>query len=214
MKKSSFQKTFDRFSDETTLYRSLAADIRKSAFKVSGGRKGKHRLTEALAVKIYAAWEVFSENLLIDCLNRDTSRYAEHKGMNLSKHLSRDVCELMVTGFGYLDVKSVSFLKGLANDIIASPYNAFGQIATEDAQRIEDFCKIRNYLAHGSRKAKRALRKVYQDKHGLNKFLEPGEFLVALDPKAAPGKETRLAVYLDAFSNAADAMEDHLLTKP
>ena len=193
------------------LYGSLAADIRSAAFKVTGGSDGKHKLIEALAVKVYAAWEVFSENLLIDCLNRDTSQYAEHKGMNLSKHLSRDVCELMVTGFGYLDVKDVGSLKGLARKIIASQYNAFEQIAKEDAQRIDDFCKIRNYLAHGSRQARGALEEIYQKKHRLKQFAEPGKFLFAFDPQTVQGKETRLAVYLDAFSNAADAMENYLL---
>ena len=213
MNKSSFPKTFDRFSAEMALYGSLAADIRSAGFKVTGGDTGKHKLVEALAAKVYAAWEVFSENLLIDCLNRDTSQYAEHKGMHLSKHLSRDVCELMVTGFGYLDVKDVGSLKGLARKIISPQYNAFDKVAGDDAQSIDDFCKIRNYLAHGSRQAKSALGKVYQDKHGLRKFLEPGKFLFAFDPQTTQGKETRLAVYLKAFSNAANAMEDHLSTK-
>ena len=214
MKKSSFQKTFARFSTEMTLYGRLVADLRTADFKIRDGMNGKRTIVEALAVKAYAAWEVFTEDLLIGCLNRDTSQYAKHKGMTLSKHLSKDACELMITGFGYLDVKDVGNLKGMASKILTPEYNPFGEIRRADAQRIDDFCKIRNYLSHGSRQSKHTLEKVYQDRHKVYRFVEPGQFLFAFERQAGQGTLTRLQVYLDAFSNAAAAMEGFLLRSP
>ena len=214
MKKSSFQKTFAQFRLEVAAYAELVADCRKPDFNVSGGISGKHTIIEALAVKSYAAWEVFTEDLLIGCLNRDTSRYAEHKGMKFSKHLSRDLCELMITGLGYLDVKDVGTLKGIANKVLVPEYNAFAEISSADAQRIDDFCKIRNYLSHGSRQSKSTLARVYADRHQAHRFIEPGQFLFAFDRQTGQGKLTRLQAYLMAFSNAAVSMENFLLKRP
>ena len=214
MKKSSYQKIFSEFRAEMALHNQLAAEFRQAAFKVGSGIAGKHKVIEALAVKAYADWEVFTEDLLVGCLNRDTSRYAEHKGMKLSKHLSRDLCELMVTGLGYLDVKDVGNLKGIANRVLVPAYNPFGEIDGADARSIDDFCKIRNYLSHGSRQAKIALERVYQDRHGVNRFVEPGKFLFAIDRQEGQGKLTRLQVYLSAFSTAAEDMAGYLLRRP
>ena len=80
-----------------------------------------------------------------------------------------------------------------------------------DARSIDDLCKIRNYLSHGSRQAKSTLERVYQDKHQINRFVEPGKFLFAIDRQHGQGRLTRLQVYLDAFSNAAKSMQDFLL---
>ena len=214
MKKSSFQKIFSEFDTEMMLHGKLVAEFRQAGFTVSSGIAGKHKVIEALAVKAYADWEVFTEDLLVGCLNRDVSRYAEHKGMKLSKHLSRDLCELMLTGFGYLDVKDVGNLKGIANRVLVPAYNPFGEISSADAQRIDDLCKVRNYLSHGSRQSRHILAKVYQDRHGVNRFVEPGKFLFAFDRQAGKGQLTRLQVYLTAFSNAATAMEAYLLRSP
>ena len=210
MKKSSMTATFKRFFDETGLYGLLLAKIAEPDFKVIGDSREKHKLAEALAIKTLTAWEVFIENLLIDCLNRDTSQYASHRDMRIPKHLPRDVCELLLTGVRFLDIKNTGDLKRIAKNTIVPRYNPFKEIKGRDSSKIDEFYQIRNYLAHRSRSSKHILRGIYQNRHGIGGFTEPGKFLTGFDGTRKPEKVTRMQTYLSAFFNAAETMENYL----
>ena len=210
MKKASFKKTFHVFHSEADMYGALMQDIVGFSFQGQQSTKRKQKLMEAIAIRIHVAWEVFIENLLIDCLNQDTSQYASYQGMNLRKHLSRDTCELLLTGIRFLDIRGVGNLKATAKNIIVEKYNSFGAIDKEDASLIDEFYVIRNYLAHQSRMSRRRLQtEVYEKGHQISRFIDLGRFLSASSNrrKSDQGQSTRLQIYLGAFVNAADAME-------
>ena len=168
----------------------------------------KREIFEAFVLKIHAIWEIFVEGLLVDCLNKDTSQYAEYMGFKrLRKHLPRNQCEAMVLGMGYLDFRDVSDIKGKAKNILVSQYNPFAIIKNPALKRMNEFYCIRNYIAHYSEPAKRSIWKIYKNTYKMKRFHEPGHFLMAWDKRT---KQIRFDDYMNAFLDTAIEMAEFL----
>lgn len=168
----------------------------------------KKQIHEAFVLKIYVAWEVLVENIFIECLSRDPSKYAEYKGIRLAKRLTKDVCRSLVSGLGYFDFKDTGDLKGKAKKVLAPRYNPFKMIPSDEGKKIDEFCVIRNYLAHYSDSSKQSLMRMYRNNYNLT-FREPGDFLFDIVEFVELGKrykQTRFANYTNAFMKAADEM--------
>ena len=162
----------------------------------------KKQIHEAFVLKIYVAQEVLVENLFVECLSRDPSKYAEYKGIRLAKRLTKDVCRSLVSGLGYFDFKDTGDLKGKAKKVLAPRYNPFKMIPSDEGKKIDEFCVIRNYLAHYSNSSKQSLMRMYKNKYSLT-FREPGDFFFEFDKQ---DKQIRFANYTNAFMKAADEM--------
>lgn len=178
-----------------------------SAKRVVATKAEKEDMLEAFVLRVASSWEVFVQNLLTDCLHRDTSAYAKHMGMTVRRRLSWGVCEAMITGLDYFDYKSVAQVRGIGRKILVPPCNPFDAIPKAAARRIDEFFTIRNYLSHYSDRARRALMASYRRNHGLVRFREPGSFLYA-DNRIT--RQIRLNDYIGAFRDAAIAMADKL----
>lgn len=206
MRKSSFEVTLGAF------YSNMEMDIKflvkvQEAKQVVKSLREKREVFEAYVFKICANWEIFSEVLLIDCLNKDTTRYREFTGFKIPINISRETCKAIILGTGYLDFKSVSDLKRQARQVLVSQYNPFKEILGPNGEKIDEFFTIRNYLAHYSDAAKRSLEKIYRDRYSLRSFREPGEFLLAKDREE---RLPRMGVYIDNFIDTAEIMEKFL----
>jgi len=162
----------------------------------------KKQIHEAFVLKIYVAWEVLVENLLVECLSCDPSKYADYKGIKLAKRLTKNVCRGLISGLGYFDFKDIGDLKGKANNILIPKFNPFTKIPRDAGNKIDEFCVIRNYLAHYSDKSRQSLKRMYKNKYNLQ-FREPGEFFFEFDKQ---NKQIRFANYTNAFMKAADEM--------
>jgi len=177
--------------------------------KIEGAKKvvksvdEKRNVFEAYVFRICANWEILIEDLLIDCLNKDTSQYKESTGFGIPKHLSRETCKAMILGVTYIDFRSVSDLKRMAKRILVPQFNPFKGIPRSNGEKIDEFFALRNYLAHYSDAARRRLDNIYRNRHGLKSFREPGDFLLAKDKvHGIP----RMAVYINNFIDTADIM--------
>ena len=166
----------------------------------------KKHIHEAFVLKIYVAWEVLVENLLIECLSRDPSKYAEHKAIKLPKRLTKDVCRGLISGLGYFDFKDTGDLKGKAKRVLVTKFDPFAKIPSDAAKRIDEFYVIRNYLAHYSESSKQSLMRMYKNKYNLP-FQEPGDFFFGFDKH---NKQIHFANYTNAFLKAADVMAEFL----
>lgn len=202
MKKSSFQKSLDNF------YINMGGDITflmkiEEAKMVVKSIDEKRAVFEAFVFRICANWEILVGDLLIDCLNKDTSQYKEFTGFGISKHLPRETCKAMILGVTYVDFKSVSELKKMAKRILVPQFNPFQKIPRSNGDKIDEFFTLRNYLAHYSDAAERSLDRMYKNRHGLRSFREPGDFLLALDKTRGM---IRMAVYIENFLETADIM--------
>lgn len=206
MKKASPETTIDIFLSNLYFYIELLNKIYTAKYIVSTSEE-KEIIFESLLLRIHAHWETFIEDILIDCLNRDTSKYVEYTGFKLPKHVSRDLCSAILIGTKYLDFRSVGEVKKLANNILVDSYNPFKTISKTVAGKIDDFTKLRNYLSHQSFAAERTLMKMYKSRYKLQSFRSPGNFLLVWDKRT---NQTRFGNYIDAFLEATDQIAKFL----
>jgi len=206
MKKSSTEKTFDNF--ETWLY-TYTVFLNKilNAKRVVATKWEKEELLEAFVLRVVSVWEIFVENLIIDCLNKDTTKYGSYMDLRLPKNLPRAQCEAMLNGLAYLDFPNVGSLKSTARHVLVPTSNPFQAIPKAAERRIDEFLRMRNYLAHYSTRSRRALKDAYRRNHGLIVFREPGHFLYASRGK---GGQPRFGDYVDSFFDAAKTMRKFL----
>ena len=198
MRKSSLELTFDNFVGWLKWYAEFLEKTYHSR-RVVRTKLEKTEIFEAFVSRIDAIWSIFVKDLLIDCLNRDTSQYARHTGTTLPSHLPRDQCKAMLVGLRYLDFKSTGDIKKVTRDVLVAVNNPFKKIPKSACKRIDEFYKIRNYVTHYSDFAKRAISKMYRTEYGMKRFREPGEFLMAMDQSHG---HIRLANYINAFIDA------------
>lgn len=213
MRKSPFKDTFNRFYTRMVWYIDFLEKI-SNAKRVTLTPTEKKEILEAFVFKVYVTWEILVQDLLIDCLNQDTSQYAKHKNTNLPRYLSRNVCKNFISGLDYFNFTDTDDIKGKARKILVFQYNPFDNKHKEirevkdDIKKIDEFREIRNYLAHYSSHSKQKLLAIYKSKYSLEKFCEPGNFLSAFDKKT---EQTRFRNYTKAFFNAANAMDEFLI---
>lgn len=171
----------------------------------------KKQIHEAFVLKICATWEILAENVFVECLLRDTSKYEERKGITLPRKLTKDICKGLISGLRYFDCGNMSGLKGKANNFLAEHYNPFKKVPPDVSTKINEFYLIRNYIAHRSDTAKQALKRMYK-KYKM-RFRLPCNFLfdtVEFIEFGERGKELRFANYSKAFEKAADEMATFL----
>jgi len=204
VRKTSLALEFDDFNDSLQTYRAFAGKI-ASAQHTIRYKWEKTELLEAFVLRLVTLWEVFVENVVVACLNRDTSQYAKSRGLVLRKHLSADECRAILTGLGYFDCRSVGEIQGIGRQVLV--VNPFAVIPKPTCRKIDELIIMRNYLAHYSGKAKRRLDTVYKNTYHMKQFRQPGNFLWA-DTKQ--GGQMRFYGYLDALSDAASAMRTSL----
>ena len=77
--------------------------------------------------------------------------------------------------------------------------NPFLTIPTSSTKKIDEVYRIRNYLSHYSQKSRRSLMALYRGEYEMDRFYEPGRFLLAYDGR-------RLWTYFDAFERASNQM--------
>lgn len=169
----------------------------------------KREIFEAFVLKVHVTWEKFVIKLLIDCLNRDSSQYAEYMGFKkLKKHLSRNQCEGILLGLGYLTFRDVSEIKAKAKKILVAQYNPFAHISNDNRDKINEFYNIRNFVVHESSVARRnLLNKVYKNRYRMRKFCPIGDFLFRKERGTAT---PRLGNYINVFGTCAQEMAKFL----
>jgi hypothetical protein len=191
-------KVFDDFFDRINTYIKLLEKICEP-LSVSE----KFEVYESFVLKICATWETFINDLFIHCLKRDTSQYSKFLGVKLPKRPSKELCAVLILGYRYLDFRR---LADDAKKILTPENDPFSK--APGRKRIDEFFLVRNYIAHRSRAAKRALRKVYQDTYRVKQFQEPGRFL--LSPIREGAEEIRFGEFIQAFFYTANTMALHL----
>lgn len=213
MGKQSLKSEFNIFFTLINDYTDLLLKIFEATEVVVSQKKRKEILTEilptekkhiheAFVLKIYVAWEVLVESLFIDCLSSDPSEYARFKAIKLPKKLTKDVCKGLISGLGYFDFKNIGDLKGKAKNMLVPKYNPFKMIPSDEGKKIDEFCIIRNYLAHYSNSSRQSLARMYKNFYNLT-FREPGNFFFEYDKN---NKQIHFANYTNAFLKAADEM--------
>lgn len=209
MRKASVELRFGDYFRQINSYTNLLIKVTEAKSLMLTNAE-KKKIFEAFLLKIYGVWELFVGELLVDCLSRDTSQYARDRGVDLPKHLSRNVCGCLVAGFGFFDFRDISDLKGKAKRILVRDNNPFQAIPREHGNKIDEFRIMRNYIAHRSDTAKRRLKGMYGNVYGMKRFREPGDFLLARITRGPLSGELRFAGFIDSLFRTGDKMAEFL----
>lgn len=204
MRKASVQRTLRELIRLASLYERTFVNVVGCDQSILDLEQ-KSELVEALAIRLCTTWSFSVEDLMVDCLNRDSTKFAQTvHAKHRPKNLPRNICELLLTGPGYFDIKDVDDLNTKAKRYLVDAYNPFKSISKIDAIKINELITIRNFVTHYSTKSRHALHeRVYKTVHQRKKFNHPGPFLIAKDRKTG---RSRMHDYFDAVQSAAKSM--------
>ena len=113
---------------------------------------------ENAIIMTYRYFENFILRIMISCLNHDHSHFEESYGIKLGRHINDDVCEFLITKGGYFDFKGNGDLKKMLNKTIGQKHpiaKVFGNGIY--SKTIQKLYVLRNYAAHNSPQAKKAV---------------------------------------------------------
>jgi hypothetical protein len=199
MRKSDLRKNHVSFDAALARYRGFMEKI-LGAQRVISTAEEKRDIAESVLLRLCAYWEYFIDEHLVDCVNCDHSKLSEHFSVSIPDNPSWDLCHALIIGAAYKDFRSFGDLKGYSKKILPESSNPFLQVTKTHAERIDEVYKIRNYLSHYSKSSRNALHEMYKAKHDMERFLEPGQFLLAYTA-------SRLWSYFDAFEGASSDMK-------
>lgn len=199
MRKSDLKKNHEPLDNAIDRYRNFMQKI-LAAQRVVGSVEEKRDIAESVLLRLCANWERFLDEHLVDCVNRDYSQLSKHFAVTIPDHPSWDLCHALIIGPSYKDFRSFGDLKGYTKKILPEASNPILQVKNSHSQKIDEVYSIRNYLSHYSVAARRSLQNVYRKEYNMNRFLEPGQFLLAYNAK-------RLWSYFDAFESASNDMK-------
>lgn len=199
MRKSDLRHNHGPFDEALGRYRTFMQKV-IDAQRVVSTAVEKRDLAESVLLRLCAQWEAFVDEHLVDCVNRDHSNLNTFFGATIPKHPSKDLCQALLYGDTYRDFKSFGDLKGFSKKVLPEASNPFLTVSAANAGKIDEAYKIRNYLSHYSEKARRSLMAMYKTEYNMDRFLEPGQFLLAYNAR-------RLWAYFDAFEGASAQMK-------
>jgi hypothetical protein len=122
-------------------------------------------------IRLYQQFERFMLEAIVAAINNDTASVSEAIGVHLPKHLTDEVCEYLVVGSGYFDFKGRDGLIKLLKRHFCCEEEGhcdhyLVRIISDGQYRdaIEKVGALRNFAAHGSRKAKKATLRALKQK--------------------------------------------------
>jgi hypothetical protein len=198
VRKADLEQNHDPFDEAIVRYRGFMERI-VAAQRVVRTLTEKQDVAESVLLRLCAHWERFVDEHLVDCVNCDHSKLNDYLGVTIPRHPSRSLCQAVLFGGGYKDFKNFGDLKGFTKKVLPDESNPFLVISVAHGTKIDEVFKIRNYLAHYSAAARRALDRMYEQSYGIQRFQEPGRFLLANGGR-------RLWAYFDAFTSVSTDM--------
>ena len=199
MKKSDLAQNHHPFDEALSRYRTFIKKI-INAQRVVSTTEEKRDIAESVLLRLCANWESFIENHLVDCVNCDPSKLSTYFSVTIPRNPDWNLCYALLVGRNYLDFRNFGDLKSFTKRILPGTSNPFLSISRTHSRRIDEVYKIRNYLSHYSATSRRHLMDVYRETYQMQRFLEPGQFLLAYSAD-------RLWKYFDAFEGASKDMK-------
>ncbi len=130
---------------------------------------------EHAVIRTYRGFENLMLDALVGTINNNTSVLKDTLGFtSFPTHLTKQVCEYIVTGGGYFDFKGRSGLLEKLQQFVPKNHYLVKVVKKKKYEvALERLSAFRNYSAHGSDQAKRAALKVA----GLQRMGSAGSFL-------------------------------------
>ena len=189
MKKKSFKKSADWFKTQLQEVVSYTQDIDST----TGLLEKNIRWCYSFAViQAYKAFEEFMLDCLIAAINNDHKPLEERTGVNFPKNLSVSICEYLIVGDGYFDLKGRDDLIRNIKRYVKEDHFLLKAIKHSSyKEALNQLFTLRNFAAHKSNIAKEKVRKVI----GQERIESSGQWLRV---------ENRLGKIIKKLSNLAD----------
>lgn len=134
-------------------------------------------LQEAVLIRQMTAWEEFLSNIIPYCISLDTINLSNFIGVDLPKIITTENAKAIFNGINYTNISNTSDLISLTENIISTEHNPFQQFMPPMLKYIDEAYFLRNYIAHQSHISKSKVQSFYYINYGIDKFIEPGEYL-------------------------------------
>ena len=121
---------------------------------------------DVAVIKLYTAFQDMILEALTGAINNDTDVLSQRTHARFPKHLSKVVCEYIITGSGYFDFRGRDGLIREVKKYVPESHYLF--VAIKDNRRkvaLERLCAMRNFAAHDSAAAKKAALRVIDQKN-------------------------------------------------
>ncbi|MEU8835185.1 hypothetical protein [Streptomyces sp900116325] len=123
---------------------------------------GKQAVTwayEMALIKIALEFEKLMLGFLVAAVNRDSSTFSAAKGVDFPPHMNQAVCEYLITGGGFFDVKDRGHLLGHIKKCVGADHPLYAAVAQAKYRSSLDLLMpLRNFAAHESPQSKKAAK--------------------------------------------------------
>lgn len=145
----------------------------------------KFDLLEGLVLHIYRTFEQCVTEDIILLFAHDTTDYCRRSGCTLPKTVPREKAEEVIKGSkGHLEFGYYHSITKKAKQFLSPQANPFSGLPENCKKSITEFTKIRNHIAHESKRSSKEYRELLKDKKIVNMDMKPANFLLL-----APGQE-------------------------
>ena len=189
MKKKSFKKSAEWFKIQLHEVQSYTQDIDRVT-KLSP--KSIRWCYSFAVIQVYKAFEEFMLNCLIAAINNDHGPLEERTGVSFPKSLSVSVCEYLIVGDSYFNLKGRDDLTRNIRRYVKKDHFLLKVIQNSSYKKtLDQLFALRNFAAHESNTAKEKVRKVIEQR----RIESSGQWLMI---------ENRLGRIIKKLSNLAD----------
>lgn len=151
-RRASVQQAAKRFctnADEVVVF---AREVEKTMSKEHSGWAHDYAI-----IRLYWEFESLMLPTLVGTINNDPSTFSAHTGIIFPKHLTKPVCEFLVTGTGYFDFKGRSGLIRTLKQYVPDRHYLV-QVVKELKYKLslDRLSALRNFAAHNSSQSRSA----------------------------------------------------------
>lgn len=117
-------------------------------------------------VRLYREFELFVLKLLIAAIHQDTTTLQQSAALTLPKKLPVDVCEFLIVGHGFFDLKGRAGAIGKLKDFLPADHYILSVISDKKyLDSLDLLFVLRNFAAHQSKPSKKAALRVLVERY-------------------------------------------------
>ncbi|MDH4228822.1 MAG: hypothetical protein OEW11_03630 [Nitrospirota bacterium] len=114
-------------------------------------------LYDYAVIHLYRGFESLMFDALVGSINNDTATVSDRKGIKFPKHLSKAVCEYLVTSGRFFDFKGRDGLIKVLKEFVPDKHFLLEEVKKKKYRSaLEQLSALRNFAAHNSAQSRKA----------------------------------------------------------
>lgn len=162
-KRKSVSKVVDHFIAEVD---SIAGFVDKGRAGLPLASRYNAWFFDYAVIRLYREFELFVLNLLIAAIHQDTTTLQKSAQLALPKTVSLDVCEFLIVGHGFFDLKGRSGAISKLKDFLPDDHYIVKVVSDKKfLESLDLLFSLRNFAAHASKPSKKSVLTALVDRH-------------------------------------------------